>query len=131
MIGVYINQLMAKPPVEIKPWPQPGKSTVQEKQISWTNEENQKLFDAIHAGKTFPELFALFPYRSKSSVRGRTQKIKKNGLPAQRKQPWSAKDDDELLALREEGLSYRQIASVMSRSHTAIKKRLQFLGGTA
>ena len=42
--------------------------------------------------------------------------------------PWTVNDDDKLLELYAQGMSYRAIADDMGRTYEGIRNRLHFLG---
>lgn len=88
--------------------------------MKWTIEEDQIIINARAAGTPIKEIFTeLLPYRTYNTVRVRASKI----CPKKELVPWTDKNDDELISLREAGKSYMECAEILGRSHDSCKKR--------
>jgi very-short-patch-repair endonuclease len=97
--------------------------------VPWSVDEDTILLNGLAAGKRASELTAELPGRSLSAINSRMGKISNAGgrtIKYPRK-VWSADEDAVLMAMCKAGELYRNIASHLRRSLSAVDTRLSLL----
>ena len=100
-------------------------------QIPWTPGQVKLLQHLKANGKSWKEITKAFPGRSQGAVESRYIRITKNASKSNKSQKqWTSEEDERLLELAEDGLSWEGIAKQLSgRSLDAIARRYKQLGG--
>lgn len=92
--------------------------------MRWTEEENEIIVNNKLNGVSYVEIAKLLPNRSYSSVR--VQGFKLLGSTS-KKTPWSDKEENLLLVLRELEYPYREIAEILGRTKDSVSIKVQNL----
>ena len=103
----------------------------------WTTEEDALILKALAEGKGYQEIGGLVPARTEWAVRSRITKLRGNAASAAPAPPWwnrpySAREDEIIIAGRAAGLTVQDItARLPGRTFRGVESRIKKLGDEA